>query len=58
MVAQEVQGGLGKNTLGEVNLEAVISEYGEQLAQVREVGGEVRAGHQDIIQEDKKEGRP
>ena len=52
VVAQKGEGGLGKNTLGEIHQETVGFEDVQNGGEVREVRGEVRTGHQNVIQVD------
>ena len=56
-VAQKGEGGLGKNTLGEIHQETVGFEDVQNGGEVREVRGEVRTGHQNVIQVDETKGR-
>ena len=52
-VAQKGEGGLAKNTLGEIHQGTVGFEDVQNGGEVREVRGEVRTGHQNVIQVDK-----
>ena len=44
---------MGKNTLCEIDQKAISLENVENHSQVREMSGEIRAGHQHVVQVDK-----
>ena len=50
VVAQELQGGNTKKTLGNIELDAVVLEAGEDLSEVGQMLVLVLAGNQNIIQ--------
>ena len=50
VVAQELQGGDTKNTLGNIDLDAVVLEAGEDLAEVAQMLVLVLAGNQNVVQ--------
>ena len=50
VVAQELQGGNTKNTLGNIELDAVVLEAGKGLAEVAQMLVLVLAGNQNVIQ--------
>ena len=50
VVAQELQGGNTKNTLGSIELDAVVLEACEDLAEVAQLLVLVLAGNQNVIQ--------
>ena len=50
MVAQELQGGDTKNTLGSIELDAVVLEADEDLAEVAQMLVLVLAGNQNVVQ--------
>jgi len=57
LVAEEGDRRLSKGALGEVDEEAVVSEEVEELSEVGEVLLEVGAGHQDVVEINKEEGK-
>ena len=50
VVAQDLQGGDTKNTLGSIELDAVVLEACEDLAEVAQMLVLVHAGNQNVVQ--------
>ena len=57
LMAKEGNRRLGKGAFGEVDQKAVGLEDVEELGEMRKVLGKVGTGHQNIIQENKEEGK-
>ena len=56
-MTQKGKRGLGKNTFGEINVEAIVMEDVKESAEVVKMSRQVRTSNQDIIKIDENKGR-